>query len=239
MKSRFFVILLGVIFLISCSSKLSTSSASSIIKSGLKLSEKDKLEILGTSEESKGLVLVKFSLNEKALNAKLRKYDQGWQLEEIQNELGLWIPATTITNAQDDSTKIRTAMKEISTISTALADYITDKAMPPVASGVYDETGQLYKSLCPSYLKTLPIKDPWGNNYLVYCGKEIDGQYGITGSASDDFLVVSYGKDGVRDTWLYNTSDPASGLYNENNGISDLVNLNGSFIRGPRAGVGN
>jgi len=237
MRYRNFVLLLAVLFLIACSSKLSTDTASSVIESAFKLSDNDELKILGTTEETKGTVIVKFQLNDKTMSVKLRKYDQGWQLEEIQNELGSWIPATTIINALDEASKVKTARAEIGIISSAIADYVTDKATPPSASGSYDETSQLYKSLCPFYVKKLPIKDPWGNNYLVYCGTAVDGQYGISGGASDDFLVVSHGKGGERETWTYNPSAPDSGLYTDKDDTKDLVNLNGSFIRGPRAGV--
>jgi hypothetical protein len=236
MRSRFSILIACIVFLFSCSSKLSTNSATSVIKSGLRLSEKDKFEIIGISQESQSLALVKFSISEKTLNVRLRKYDNGWKLEEIQNEMGLWIPAATLTNAMDDSTKIRTAQKEISTIATALADYITDKAMPPAISGAYDENSTFYKSLSPMYIKILPVKDPWGNNYLVYCGTTINGHYGITGSASDDFMVVSLGKDGTVEMWEYNPSTPEAGLYTEKDATKDLVNFNGSFIRGLRVG---
>jgi hypothetical protein len=66
-------------------------------------------------------------------------------------------------------------MKEISMVATALADYITDNGTPPTVSGTYDETSLVYKSLCPKYLPKFPIKDPWGNNYVIYCGKSING----------------------------------------------------------------
>lgn len=239
MKYRLFIVFLAVAFLVSCSSKLSTSTASSVIKSGLKLSDKDNIKILGIAKESKGTAIVKLLLNEKALSVKLRKYDQGWQLEEIQNEMGTWIPAATVVNILDESSKIKQAMAEISTIATVLADYITDNLTLLPRSGAFDENSQFYKSLCPLYVKELPTKDPWGNNYLVYCGKSIDGQYGLKGSAIDDYLIVSYGKDREMDTWNYDPSDPISGIYNDTNGIKDLVNLNGSFIRGPRSRMEN
>jgi tetratricopeptide (TPR) repeat protein len=138
--------------------------------------------------------------------------------------------------SMDDLTKIRSAQKEILTIATALADYITDKAVPPAISGAYDENSTFYKSVSPMYIKILPVKDPWGNNYLVYCGTAINGHYGITGSSSDDFMVVSLGKDGTAEMWEYNPSTPEAGLYTEIDATKDLVNFNGSFIRGLRIG---
>jgi hypothetical protein len=57
--------------------------------------------------------------------------------------------------------------------------------------------------------------------------------------ASDDYLIASYGKDGQRDAWQYNSANPEGGLYYDKSGIFDLVNYDGSFIRAPRANSGN
>ena len=90
-----------IVFLLSCSPKLTTENAASIIKNTFQLSDKDKIEILGISKESKISMLVKFKINDIQLNSKMRKYDKGWQLEEIQNDLGMWIPASSIANLFD------------------------------------------------------------------------------------------------------------------------------------------
>jgi len=152
----------------------------------------------------------------------------------------LFVIACSSNNAGDESKKITKAMIDISQIATALLDYATDTSAPPPSSGIYNESNTFYNSLCPKYIKKLPIKYPWGHNYLVYCGKAIDGQYGIMGSASDDFLVVSLGKDGLKDNWIYDPSNPSNGIYDDKDAINkDLAMLNGSFIRGPRSFVKN
>jgi len=133
--------------------------------------------------------------------------------------------------------KVRGTQKDISTIATAITDYITDKATPFVANGAIDATAKA--ALSPMYLKVLPINDQWGTSFKIYTGVNAN-QYGITGSASDDYLVASYGRDGALESWTYLPATPEGGLYTISSTADftkDLVNLNGSFIRGPRAGV--
>ena len=133
--------------------------------------------------------------------------------------------------------KVRGTQKDISTIATSIADYITDKATPFAANGAIDAT--VKGALSPMYLKVLPLNDQWGTSFKVYTGTNCN-QYAITGSATDDFLVASYGRDGALESWSYAPATPEGGLYTISataDFAKDLVNLNGSFIRGPRAGV--
>ena len=195
------ILLLGIcLIFLNCGPKFNDAIAKTVIQEAFELSEDDTLEILGTSMESKDIALVKFKVNDVQISSKMRKYDKGWQLDLIQDETGEWIPAETIINLiaqQSEEGNQIIAMKDIGTISTALADYITDNGITPTQDGIYDENSEFYKALCPYYLESFPTKDPWGNNYLVYCGKAGNGKYGIIDCASDDFIVVSYGKDGV------------------------------------------
>jgi type II secretion system protein G len=133
--------------------------------------------------------------------------------------------------------KVRGTQKDISTIATTLADYTTDKATPPANNG--DISTTLKTALSPMYLKVLPLKDQWGTNFKVYTGTAVT-VYGISGASSDDFLVSSYGRDKAVESWTYNASTPESGLYQISTTADfdkDIVNWNGSFVRGPRAGV--
>jgi type II secretion system protein G len=133
--------------------------------------------------------------------------------------------------------KVRGTQKDISSIATAIADYITDKATPFTANGAVDAT--MKTSLSPLYLKVLPSTDQWGTSFMVYTGANCT-QYGITGPAGDDFLVVSYGRNKTIEGFTYNAANPDAGLYTINatsDFDKDLINYNGAFIRGPRAGV--
>jgi type II secretion system protein G len=134
--------------------------------------------------------------------------------------------------------KIRGTQKDISTIATTLVDYVTDKGTPPANSG--DISTTLKGALSPMYLKVLPLRDQWGTNFKVYCGTAVDGNYGLTGSATDDFLISSYGRGGALESFTYTASTPEPGLYTISASADfekDPVSLNGSFIRGPRAGA--
>ena len=106
-----------------------------------------------------------------------------------------------------------------------------------VERGAIDAT--VKAALSPMYLKVLPTTDQWGTTFKVYTGTNCN-QYAITGSATDDFLVASYGRDATLESWSYLPATPELGLYTINSTADfakDLVNLNGSFIHGPRAGA--
>jgi hypothetical protein len=129
------------------------------------------------------------------------------------------------------------SMKEITVVSTALADYITDFGIAPKQDGTYDENIQFYKALAPFYVRNVPVYDGWGNAYRVYCGEACNGKYGIFGCGSDDFLVISYGRDGMKEDWVFDSGNPAAGLYESNNlddFDKDLIIWNGSWIRAPK-----
>jgi type II secretion system protein G len=133
--------------------------------------------------------------------------------------------------------KVRGTQKDISTIAVAIAGYITDKTVPPVANGAIDNT--VRTALSPLYLKVLPHSDQWGTPFMIYTGANVT-QYGITSPASDDFLVASYGRDKTIESWTYNSATPDNGLYSisaTTDFDKDLINFNGAFVRGPRAGA--
>lgn len=133
--------------------------------------------------------------------------------------------------------KQKTTMKDIGTISTALADYVTDNGTTPVQSGTYDASAAFYSALSPFYIKVMPINDQWGNPYNAYCGTSVDGNYGITGAGGDDFLVASWGRDKIVEGFSFDISNPEAGLFVVNQMAHfnrDLVMWNGSWVRAPR-----
>ena len=113
------------------------------------------------------MMIVKFKLNEVQISSKMRKYDKGWQLDEIQNDLGMWIPAERLTQSFSHYERQKNTMKDITIIATGITDHVTDHGLSPAQDGVYDESSQFYKAIVPYYLKSMPIKDKWGNNYVV------------------------------------------------------------------------
>jgi len=110
--------------------------------------------------------------------------------------------------------KQHTTMNDITRISLALVDYIYDNKTAPKQSGTYNENSELYKVLVPFYIRNLPLKDSWGNNFRIYCGEDCNGIYdGITGCSSEDFVIVSYGRDGKKENWEFDHKNLAGGLY--------------------------
>ena len=134
--------------------------------------------------------------------------------------------------------KQKSTMKDITVISTAITDYITDNGIAPVGqAGTYAAgAGGFYAALSPFYIKVLPITDQWGTGFNVWCGTAATGQYGITALA-DDFVVASLGRDGEGDGSSFDAANPEAGLYVVSESAHfnfDLVMWNGSWIRAPR-----
>ncbi len=67
--------------------------------------------------------------------------------------------------------KQKGTMKDIASISTALTDYVTDHGAGPSNSGVVDS--DLVTTLSNFYLKVMPQKDQWANDFLSACRPEL------------------------------------------------------------------
>jgi len=129
-------------------------------------------------------------------------------------------------------------MKNISVISKAITSYTMDNGYIPVQSGSYDSNSTFYKELSPFYIKLLPIKDKWENGFRVWCGSDVNGNYGISGSSGEDHLVVSFGSDKVKeDDFSFDAHSPEDGLFvlsRMSDFNKDLIMWNGHWIRRPR-----
>jgi type II secretory pathway pseudopilin PulG len=133
--------------------------------------------------------------------------------------------------------KVKATQKDMNIIAIALADYITDNGKTPVQNGRLEGNSEFPRALIPIYAKQIPVKDQWGNNFLVYCGEACNGQYGLSGCGVDDFLVVSLAKDGLKENWAYDPSSPDAGIYFHSSirdFDNDLINYNGTWIRAPQ-----
>ena len=133
----------------------------------------------------------------------------------------------------------KASMKDIAVLNAVLQDYMTDFGHPPPQSGIYSKDDDFSKALSPFYIKVVPIRDKWDHNFYVYTGKSCNGVYpGITDCTEKDVLIVSYGQDGKKDTWKYNSKTVETGFYplSEKNFKNDLVIWNGKWIRAPIRG---
>jgi len=136
-------------------------------------------------------------------------------------------------------------MQDIISIATASVDYATDHGEAPASgnqSGILSPGCSFTVLVAPLYIKSCPINDQWGHAIRVYAGLACASVYGIEeGSISeDDVMIASLGRQGADDGWIFDKSDSDAGLYMPNSIKSfenDLININGSWIRGPRIGA--
>ncbi len=155
--------------------------------------------------------------------------------EEYRKEMGIDEEAIEM---PEQKVKQLKSMKAIEHINLAISDYVTDHGVPPEQAGKYDRQSSFYKALSPFYVKMLHVKDTWGNNLHVYSGKAGNGVYsGIKGCTEKDVLIVSFGRDGKKENWKYDSKNAGAGIY-ELKSLDeldrDLVMLNGTWIRAPK-----
>ncbi len=160
------------------------------------------------------------------------------------------LAALLIPNAMSalQKAKQKGTIKDINTIATGLMDYVTDKGNVPTHTGQLQASGDnIVTALQGFYLKTVPIKDQWGNAFYVYTRDNCEGQYGITLTegeswGDDDYVVASNGRDGQEGpTYEYDLTNPSAGLYevgSMKDFNEDIVNWNGNIVVGPRTAAG-
>lgn len=141
--------------------------------------------------------------------------------------------------------KQKSAMKEIMTISTGAADYITDHGDftlataegGPIASG-----DPFVLGLSPFYVKSFPIHDPWNTPYQIGTGIDgVEGMAYLTGAAlddlgADDFCIASFGRNGEQGDLTYDPENPETSRYNVSSMAdfdNDLVAWSGNWIIAP------
>ncbi len=144
--------------------------------------------------------------------------------------------------------KQKSAMKEIMTMSTAAADYITDHGdwtgiANPGGAAMATGAGTFPTELGSFYVKTIPIYDPWNGHYRVWLGDN-PGDYCAAATDDfgvDDFVIASTGRDQAPGTLVYDPATPTAGFYPVQGMTSfdnDLVAWGGNWVIGPRTNVG-
>src|SRR5436853_1384311 len=120
--------------------------------------------------------------------------------------------------------KQKRTMADIRSIATAWEARATDTNKYNAAGAITlpgsNVTSGLSAILAPTYIKVLPAKDGWGNNWKFLADKPIGN-----GSAAQVYMIISPGKDNAFE------SSPAGGASSNFN--SDIVYSNGSFLQWP------
>jgi general secretion pathway protein G len=161
------------------------------------------------------------------------------------------LAALLIPNALEaiQKAKQKSAMKEIMSMCTAAADYITDHGDWSLVAqdGDLVQAGPFPTAVATFYLKICPINDPWNSPYKVYCGQApvtaVLSGANANDIGADDFCVQSYGRDkalGPIQASTYTTSTPEAGFYNVSKMAdfnNDLVCWNGNWVVGPRSAL--
>jgi type II secretion system protein G len=122
--------------------------------------------------------------------------------------------------------KQKRTMADMRTIATAWEARATDTNKYNAAGLTYPTTdaglGNLQNFLSPTYVKTFPSKDGWGN--LWFFG--VDQAWG-TGTAAQQYSIVSGGKDGAIATASAQNGGATT------NFDCDIIYSNGTFLQYP------
>lgn len=114
--------------------------------------------------------------------------------------------------------KQKASMGDIKTIGLAVEMYIADNGKAPEGKTLLE----IKDKLEPFYIKTLPLKDGWGNDFHYRHG---------TGDKQKEYAVAAGGKDGMFDGW------EQSGVYiiTTMDGFGkDIIFADGKFTYGPK-----
>lgn len=174
------------------------------------------------------------------------KKNEGFTLIEILIVVAIIgiLAALLIPNAITaiQKSKQKSTMKDILSMATAASDYVADNGDWAISqSGDIDPSSEFVLLITPFYIKICPTVDQWGEPYKVYLGSlaavrsipDID-------LGPDDFVIESYGRDGISDGWQWDVSAPENNYYTVNDLPAfnyDIVNWNGSWIRAPRVAL--
>jgi general secretion pathway protein G len=112
--------------------------------------------------------------------------------------------------------KQKATMGDLKSIGTAVQAYVVDKGKAPQGSSLAEIRSQLE----PFYIKQLPLKDAWGNDFFYR-----------SGPTEADFAIASAGKDGVFKGWNQRGFYLVTSI---NQFANDIIFESGQFTFGPK-----
>jgi len=136
--------------------------------------------------------------------------------------------------------KQKATMVDINNFAKAITSYITDIGSAPTSPGGAIDTGSaIFNQLIPFQYVTLPTRDQWSSPFQIWTGIDIAGHFGIEAGelGRDDFVIQSFGRDGVDEGYAYDRSNPENGFYilqTMEDFNKDLILWSGNWIRAPR-----
>ena len=141
-----------------------------------------------------------------------------------------------IYNTAANRTAQKATMKDMTRWSQAIQlYYLENQTSPKNPAGPLTFKKKIIRQLAP-YLNLMRLEDWWGGQYLIWIGKGIS-KYGIKMSESTNFIISSFGEDGVMEFWWYDPQNRKKGEYkikNNDDFKKDIIIFNGQFIRCPK-----
>lgn len=114
--------------------------------------------------------------------------------------------------------KQKATMGDMKSAAMAIESYITDHYKAPEAKSF----AELNSILSPFYIKVLPLKDGWGNDFHYSHG---------SGDKQDEYAIGSGGRDGVFNGWDQTGFYVVTTMKGFEN---DIIFANGQFVYGPK-----
>ncbi len=160
--------------------------------------------------------------------------------------IGILVTFVTInTVARTQDARQTGTMRDILTIAQACQAYAAENDEAPAAGvqeGPLVSTSAFVKAITKKHLVSCPTDDKWGHPYQIFTGKAVAKYPGFSADsvADTDFLIISQGRGGKPDNFVYNPDDPEAGMYKVEKPADyekNIINYNGSWIHAPKAGT--